>query len=120
MFQISILSQKARKIFLGKKKKMSMKEQIKCFANKTLFELKMIFNHICLCSPERNFVVEDPRRTQSDLDIHERNQIRKTNRRSNPHLTTKDGGEFYTAIGTDGIYINSDNSLVEHIVFLSN
>ena len=97
---------------------MSMKEQIKCFSNKTLFESKIIFNHICLCSPERNFLVEDPRRTQSDLDIHERNQIRTTNRKSNPHLTTKDGGEFYTAIGTDGININSDNSLVEHIMIL--
>ena len=60
--------------------------------------------------------MEDPRRTQSDLDIHERDQIRKIHRRSNPHLTTKDGGEFYTAIGTDGIYINSDTSSVEYIL----
>ena len=77
--------------------------------------MKIISHHICSCSPERNFVVEDPRRTQSDLDIHERDQIRKTNRRSNSHLTAKDGGEFYTAIGTDGIYINSDTSSVKYI-----
>ena len=45
----------------------------------------------------------DPRRTQSDIDIHDRDHILTTHRKSNSNQIASDGGEFYTAIGTDGM-----------------
>lgn len=45
--------------------------------------------------------VEDPRRTQSELDIH--NHDRALRRNTNRHDDSTAVGEFYTAIGNDGM-----------------
>ena len=56
-------------------------------------------------SPERQSMVRvgDPRRTQSDLDIQDRDHIHALHQNTDINHGSSDGGEFYTAIGTDGI-----------------
>ena len=45
----------------------------------------------------------DPRRTQSDLDIHGRDHTLSVNQKYDRNQIQMEGGEFYTAIGTDGM-----------------
>ena len=56
-------------------------------------------------SPERQSIVRvgDPRRTQSDLDLHDRDHIHALHQNTERNHGSADGGEFYTAIGTDGM-----------------
>ena len=59
----------------------------------------------------------DPRRTQSDIDIHDRDHILTTHRKSNSNQIASDGGEFYTAIGTDGMECQTIKIVLISLIF---
>ena len=48
-------------------------------------------------------VGEAPRRSLSEMNIHDRDHLHALQHNNNINHTPTEGGEFYTAIGTDGI-----------------
>ena len=59
---------------------------------------------LILHSPTKQAMVgEVPRRSLSEMNIHDRDHLHALQHNNNINHTPTEGGEFYTAIGTDGI-----------------